>query len=117
MASKRIKTFIFENAEKIKHEKVSFLMAVSTEDILVSKKAKHFCKKGELNSIKKSLRWAQSGFCSFNCLEVTIKTINLYPEWLVQQNEFQICETKSPFFKIECYIQCLKYGKLKSSVR
>ena len=26
MASKRMKTFIFENAEKIKHEKVKFLM-------------------------------------------------------------------------------------------
>ena len=54
MASKRMKTFIFENAEKINHEKVSFLMAVSTEDILAFREARHFCKKAELNSIKKS---------------------------------------------------------------
>ena len=56
MASKRMKTFIFENAEKIKHEKVSFLMTVSTKDILAFRKARHFCKKGKLNYIEKSLR-------------------------------------------------------------
>ena len=56
MTSKRTKAFIFENAEKIKHEKVNLLMTVSTEDILASWKARHFCKKGKLNSIKKSLR-------------------------------------------------------------
>ena len=56
MASKRMKTFIFENAEKIKHEKVSFLMAVSTEDILASGKARQFSKKGKFNSNEKSLR-------------------------------------------------------------
>ena len=56
MASKRMKTFIFENAEKIKREKIDFLMTVSTEDILASRKAKHLCKKSKLNSIKKSLR-------------------------------------------------------------
>ena len=32
------------------------------------------------NIIKNSLRCAQPGFCSLNCLEVTSKTINLYPE-------------------------------------
>ena len=78
MASKRIKTFIFKNAEKIKYEKVNFLITVSTKDILACRKARH--------SSKKSLRWAQFGLCSFNCLDVTSKTINLYPEWLVQQN-------------------------------
>ena len=52
MASKRMKIVIFENAEKIKHEKVSF----STKDILAFKKARHFRKKGKLNSIEKSLR-------------------------------------------------------------
>ena len=56
MASKRMKTFNFENAEKIKHEKVFFLMTFSNKDILASKKARHFCKKGELNTIEKSLR-------------------------------------------------------------
>ena len=56
MACKRMKTFIFENAEKINHEKVSFLIAVSTEDILAFREDRHFCKKAELNSIKKSLR-------------------------------------------------------------
>ena len=56
MANKRTKTFIFKNAEKIKHEKVNSLMTVLTEDIFASKKARHFCKKGKLNSIKKSLR-------------------------------------------------------------
>ena len=79
-ASKRTRTFTFENAEKIKHEKVNFLMTVSIDDILASWKARHFCKKGKLNSIKKSLRWAQSGFCSFSRLEVISKTINLCPE-------------------------------------
>ena len=56
MASKRMKTFIFKNAEKIQHEKVNFLVTVSTKDILASRKARHFCKKGKLISIKKSLR-------------------------------------------------------------
>ena len=80
-------------------KKLVFLIAVSNKDILASKNARHFCKKGELNSIKKSLRWAQSGFCSFYHLEVTSKTINLYLEWLIQQSKFQICETKSSFTK------------------
>ena len=56
MANKRTETFIFENAEKIKHEKVNFLMRVLTEDIFASRKARYFCKKSKLNSIKKSLR-------------------------------------------------------------
>ena len=41
MANKRMKTFIFKNAEKIKHEKKN-LMTVSTEDILASRKARNF---------------------------------------------------------------------------
>ena len=56
MASKRMKTFIFENAEKIQHEKVNFLVAVSTKDILASRKARNFFKKGKLIFIKKTLR-------------------------------------------------------------
>ena len=55
MASKRIKTFIFENAEKTKHEKVISLMTVFTKDILAFREARHFFKKGKLNYIKKSL--------------------------------------------------------------
>ena len=42
MASKRMKTFIFENAKKIKHEEVNFLVTVSTKDILASRKAGNF---------------------------------------------------------------------------
>ena len=75
-------------------------MAVSTKDILASRKARHFCEKGELKSVKKSLRWAQSGFCSFNRLEAASKTINIYREWLVQQSKFKTCETKSSFTKL-----------------
>ena len=71
MASKRMKTFIFKNAEKIKHEEINFSVTVSTKDILASRKARNF---------KKSLRRAQSGICSFNRLEVTSITIKLYPE-------------------------------------
>ena len=56
MASKTMKTIIFKNAEKIKHEKVNFLKTVSTEDNMASRKARQLCKKGKLNSIKKSLR-------------------------------------------------------------
>ena len=86
MASERMKTFIFKNAEKIEHEEVNFLVTVDMKDIMASRKARHFCKKGKIISIEKSLRWAQSGFCSFSRLEVTNKTINLYPEWLVLQS-------------------------------
>ena len=56
MASKRMKTFIFENAKKIKHAEVNFLVTVSTKDILASRKARNFFKKGKLIFIKKSLR-------------------------------------------------------------
>ena len=52
LASKSMKTFIFKNAEKIKHEKVNSFMTVLTEDIFASRKARQFCKKGKLNSIK-----------------------------------------------------------------
>ena len=37
MASKRRKTLIFENAEILSIKKISFLMAVSIEDILASR--------------------------------------------------------------------------------
>ena len=56
MGNKRTKIFIFKNAEKIKHEKVNSLMTVFNEDIVACRKARHFCKKGKLNSIKTSLR-------------------------------------------------------------
>ena len=98
MASKRVKTFLFQNAKKTRMKKSIFYW-VSIKDILASRKARNFCKKGKIIFIKNSLRWAQSGFCSFNRLEVTSKTINLYQEWLVQQSKFQICETKSSFTK------------------
>ena len=84
MASKRVKTFLFQNAKKSRMKKSIFYW-VSIKDILASRKARNFCKKGKIIFIKNSLRWAQSGFCSLNRLEVTSKTINLYPEWLVQQ--------------------------------
>ena len=44
MASKRIKSFLFENAKKIKNE-VNFLLTVSIKDILASRKARDFFKK------------------------------------------------------------------------
>jgi len=56
MASKRMKTFIFENAKKIKNEEVNYLLTVSSKDILASRKARNFFKKGKLIFIKKSLR-------------------------------------------------------------
>ena len=56
MASKRMKTFIFENAKKIKNEEVNFLLTVSSKDILASRKARNFSKKSKLIFIKKSLR-------------------------------------------------------------
>jgi len=59
MASKRMITFIFENAEKIKYKNF-FLVTVSTKDILACRKVKHFCKKDKLNSIKKII--TMSGF-------------------------------------------------------
>ena len=97
MASERMKTFIFRNAEKNQEEKSELLERVSTKDISASRKAKNFFKKGKLIFIKKSSRWAQSGFCSFNRLEVTSKTINLYQEWLVQKILFKRCDIMSPF--------------------
>ena len=48
MASERIKTLIFKNAEKIKNKKVNFLETVSTKDISASRKARNFFKKGKL---------------------------------------------------------------------
>ena len=56
MASKRIKSFLFENAKKIKKEEVNFVLTVSIKDILASRKARNFFKKGKLIFIKNSLR-------------------------------------------------------------
>ena len=56
MASKRMKTFIFENTEKIQHEKINFLVTVSTKDILASRKARHLCKKKQINLHQKNLQ-------------------------------------------------------------
>ena len=73
MASKTEKTFIFKNAKKKKNEKDIIWDIASTKNISASREARNFLKKGKLIFIKKSLRWAQSGFCSFNRLEVTSK--------------------------------------------
>ena len=45
MASKRKKTFIFKNAEKIEHEETNFLVTVDMKDIMASRKARHFFNK------------------------------------------------------------------------
>jgi len=56
MASKRMKTFIFKNAKKVKNEEINSLITVSTKDISASRNARNFFKKGKLIFIKKSLR-------------------------------------------------------------
>ena len=43
----------------------------STRDISTSSYARDFFKKSKLIYIEKSTRWAQSGFCNFNRLEMT----------------------------------------------
>ena len=52
MASKRMKTFIFKNAEKIEHEEINFSVTVSTKDILASRKARNLKKKTNSSSSK-----------------------------------------------------------------
>ena len=56
MASERMKTFIFRNAEKNQEEKNELLETVSTKDISVFRKARNFFKKGKLIFIKNSSR-------------------------------------------------------------
>ena len=81
--------------KKKKNEKDIIWDIASTKNISASREARNFLKKGKLIFIKKSLRWAQSGFCSFNRFEVTSKTINMYLKWLVQQGLFKSCEINS----------------------
>jgi len=96
MASKRMKTFIFKNAKKVKNEEINSLITVSTKDISASRNARNFFKKGKLIFITISLRWAQSGFCSFNRLEVTSKTIYVLAKFVWEMwNQIIIYNIKS----------------------
>ena len=79
-----MKTFIFQNTKKNQAWRSKDLMTVSTLDILASGNARNLKKKQIY--IQESLRRAHSDFCSFIRWEFTSKTMNLYPEWFVQQS-------------------------------
>ena len=54
------------------------LETASIKDISAFRYARDFSKKSKLIYIKKSTRWAQSGYCSLNRLEMASKTVKTF---------------------------------------
>ena len=61
--------------KKSENDRTQKLGLSSAWDISASRKANNFFKKSKFIYIEKSSRWAQSGFCGLNRLEMTSKTM------------------------------------------
>ena len=86
MASRRGKVVIFSLDKRLWEKKKIKIDITLTFVILASGEARYFFQKSKLIYIKKSRRWAQSGFCSSSRLEMASKRVNLNQKSLACKN-------------------------------